>query len=250
MSDAAATLADTVTDAQVAKLMNAARGTRQSASVAQDDKPAAPARTAPNPARQARNDRFARAANAKPVITFETAARLCPTPDQIGHIVTSFGLEDVDYAHIREKTEEAIILMSRAIEPDLVVAGFDGQTNNKALEMHLQRIVGAFVGSAYGAANFYENKRNAARELSSQYNEAREEDRMGIDGLANRAGRAREFAASLAMKAWATLAAAEGALSAYEHMIGSPWKPYEGAQDNGARVSRDAAAAQNAALGF
>ena len=73
---------------------------------------------------------------------------------------------------------------------------------------------------------------------------------MGIDGLANRAQGARQFAASLSVKAYATLAAAEGALSAYAHIIGSEWKPYTSPSDNGAAVSRDAASAQAAALGI
>ncbi len=195
-------------------------------------------------------ERFRRAVNARPVITFETAARLVPTAEQIAAIVRLFGLDDVDYAAIRERTEEAVVSMAKAIRPALVGVNFDGEENTKGFEMHLQRIAGAFVGSAHGAASFYETKRQQARDLNSKCNADRDEDRMGVDGLANRAQRAREFAAQLGLKAHATLAAAEGALSAYEHLIGSPWKPYEGQQDNGAAVAREAADAQAAALGI
>lgn len=232
MSDADTTMAVALTTAQ------AKRPTRQKQ--AQASKPQAPAVR-----------RFPQAtANTRQVITLSTAAALVPNHDQISAIIRNFGLDDVDYAEIRDASEAAFAAMSKALEPALIVKLEDGDTNNKALEMHLQRVAGAFVGSAYGAANFYENKRQQARELNSQFNDARDEDRAGIDGMANKAQRAREFAAALGLKAYATLAAADGALSAYEHIIGSPWKPYEGRQDNGAAVSRSAAAEQAAALGF
>ena len=221
MSDAITNVAAALTSAQARKS-------------SRPGKPAA--RTANAPTSESAR-RFAKAANARPLITFETAARLVPSDAQIAAIITGFGLDDVNYPEIRDASEAAFAAMAKALEPALVVDLGNGETNNKALEMHLQRIAGAFVGSAHGAATFYENKRQQARELGSQFNEAREEDRMGIDGMANRAQRAREFAAALGLKAYATLAAAEGALSAYEHIIGSTWKPYEGRQDNGAGVS-------------
>jgi hypothetical protein len=235
MSDAATNVAAALTSAQARKTTRA-------------DKPKATTRTAAPQSESAR--RFAAAANARTPITFESAARLVPSDTQIGSIIAGFGLDDVNYAEIRDASEAAFAAMSSALASALVIDLGNGETNNKALEMHLQRVAGAFVGSAHGAATFYEAKRQQARELGSKFNEAREEDRMGIDGMANRAQRSREFAASLGLKAYATLAAAEGALSAYEHIIGSAWKPYEGRQDNGAGVSRDAAAAQAAALGF
>ena len=237
MSDAMTNVGEALVAAQAKKARKAA--------------PKNPKAQAPQTNEQAaRAARFARAANTKPVITLDSAARLIPSHDQIAAIVRSFGLDDVDYADIRDKTEEAFVTMARAIEPSLSVAGYDGSVNTKGFEMHLQRLAGAFVGSAYGAASFYETKRQAARELSSGFaNDDRDEDRMGIDGQANRAQRAREFAAQLALKAYATVAAAEGALSAYEHMIGSPWKPYEGATE-ARSIARDAAKAQADALGI
>ncbi len=231
MSDAVTNVAAAITKAQA----------RKAAGPAKNSKPAV------NPARA---QRFQRAADARPVITFETARALCPTAEQVAMITTGFGLDDVDYAEIRDSVEASFAAMAKTLEPALVSEGFDGQPNNKALEMHLQRVAGAFVGSAFGSATFYETKRQQARELNSKFNEEREEDRMGVDGLANRAQRAREFAASLSLKAYATLAAAEGAISAYAHIIGSEWKPYTSPTDGGAAVSRNAAGAQAAALGF
>jgi hypothetical protein len=246
MSDATASIADAITDAQAAKLIAAATGKRPAAKAT--NKALVKSTTEGAPRSEA--ERFRRSTNARPVITFESAARLVPTHEQVANIVRSFGLDDVDYHAIREAVEESVGTMGKALRPALVSVGFDGEENAKGLEMHMQRIVGAFVGSAHGAASFYETKRNAARELNSQFNADREEDRMGVDGMANRAQRAREFAASLGLKAYATLAAADGALAAYEHLIGSPWKPYEGQQDNGAALAREAAASQASALGF
>lgn len=235
MSDATTNVAAALTAAQAKKTTRASKP--QAAKVQ-------------TPEQTASVRRFAAAAKARPAITFETAERLCPDAAQIANIVRGFGLDDVDYAAIRDAAEAGLATTGKALAHSLVVTDMNGETNHKALEMVLQRVAGSFVAAAFGAANFYETKRQAARELNSKFNDAREEDRMGVDGMANRAQRAREFAASLALKAYATLAAAEGALSAYEHLIGSPWKPYEGTQDNGATLARDAANAQASALGF
>ena len=90
-----------------------------------------------------------------------------------------------------------------------------------------------------------------ARDLNSKVaNEDRDEDRMGVDGLANDAERAREFAAQMAVQAFALLAAAEGAVDAYAQVTGSDWKPYQGNSRPATSVSRQAADAQIAALGF
>ena len=116
--------------------------------------------------------------------------------------------------------------------------------------MHLQRIVDAFVRSAHGAGTFYQGKANIARDLNSKTaNEDRDEDRMGVDGTANRAERAREFAGQMALQAFAILAA-EGAVDAFAHVTGTDWKPYEGSTRPAMTVSRQAAAAQMAALGM
>ncbi len=94
-----------------------------------------------------------------------------------------------------------------------------------AMQIHLQRIVGAFVGSAYGAAQFYGTKKSAAMDLTSRLlNDARDEDREGPAGFESKAERARLFAAEMALQSFALLAAAEGAVAAY---AGKTWKPSE-----------------------
>ncbi len=199
---------------------------------ARKNKPAA----AQAPARQAATQ------GQRTVVTFVTAQRVCPDASLAGNIVRVFGMPDVDYHAIREATEEQIARSAKVLADNL---------SDKALEMHLQRIVDAFVRSAHGAGTFYETKASLARDASSKVaNEDRDEDRQGIDGTANRAARAREFAATVALQAFALLAAAEGAVDAYAQVTGSEWKPYEGATRPAMAVDRQVAAAQMAALGM
>ena len=191
---------------------------------------AAPQRPAPARAPQA----------VREVVTFETAARLCPTAAMAERFARVFGLEPVDYDAVRERVEEQIGLTAKKLEEVL---------NEKALEMHLQRIVGAYIGEAHGAGNFYDAKADLARNLSSAlFNEDRDEDRPGVDGQANRAERARIFAATVGLQAYALLAAAEGAKDAYAAVCGQDWKPYVGNQTPAQGVERQAVAVQAAAF--
>ena len=62
--------------------------------------------------------------------------------------------------------------------------------------------------------------------------------------------RKREFAADMALQAHALRMAAEGAVTAYERVVGEAWKPFERAVENPAQsVDRKAAELQMAALG-
>ncbi len=179
------------------------------------------------------------------VITFNTSARECPDATQVANITRAFGLIEVDYHAIREATEEQIARSAKTLTDNL---------SEKAIEMHLQRIVDAFVRSAHGAGTFYQAKAQIARDLNSKLsNEDRDEDRMGVDGTANRANRAeraREFAGQMALQAFALLAAAEGAVDAFAQVTGNEWKPYQGSARPGMAVDQQAAAAQMAALGM
>lgn len=158
---------------------------------------------------------------------------LCPHPVLAENLSRMFGLEPVDAAGIRDATEEHLALAAKELP-----------LSEKALEMHLQRIVGAFVGSAFGAGQFYSTKVTQARELTMKLaNEDRDEDRDGVSGFESRAERARIFAAEMGLQAHALLAAAEGAVSVYAYLTGSEWKPYE-ALSHTPSVSRGSAAAQ------
>ena len=126
---------------------------------------------------------------------------------------------------------------------------FGTALNEKALQIHLQRIVGAFVGSAFGAAQFYGTKKSAAMELTSKLlNDDRDEDRDGPAGFESKAERARLFAAEMALQAFALMAAAEGAISAYADITGENWKPYEAPTAPAATVARKSAAVEMAAF--
>lgn len=115
--------------------------------------------------------------------------------------------------------------------------------------MHLQRVVGSYVGSACGAGQFYGQKVSQALDVTSRLaNDDRDEDRDGPSGFDSRAARARLFAAETGPQAFALLAAAQGAIDAYGHVTGDAWKPYEPPRLNSQNVSRQAVAAEVAAF--
>lgn len=183
----------------------------------------------------------ARAPQARQAITLELVTRLTPNAAQAEKISTTFALDPVDFDSIRETTEEQIGLSAKALEPTV---------SETAMRIHLQRIVGAFVNSAHGAATFYSAKVTTARELTMELaNEARDEDRDGVLGFDTRAARAREFAAQAGLTAYALLAAATGAVHAYAELTGEDWKPYVAPVDQPRSVSRQAASTELDALG-
>ena len=170
------------------------------------------------------------------VVTFQAAVQVCPHAGVAANISRLFGMEPVDYHAVREATEEHVARSAQALAANL---------SERAIEMHLQRVVDAFVRSAHGAGMFYESKADQARDLSSKIaNEDRDEDRMGVDGLANRAERARDFAAQMGLQAYALLAAAEGAVDAYAQVTGSDWKPYSSGTPSPQGIARQSATAQ------
>jgi hypothetical protein len=173
--------------------------------------------------------------NVRRPITYELVTSLCPDPQIAHNIATRFGLDPVDYDGIRDAHGQAFRLMGDAL--DLL--------NEKAGMMHFQRVVGSLVGSAFGAAQFYTQKVSEARDLTSKLaNDHRDEDRDGPTGFDSKAQRARHFAAELGLQAFAQLAAAEGAVTAYREIVGEAWKPYVALADNTQKVDRQAAAAE------
>lgn len=176
---------------------------------------------------------------ARQVITLASAGLLAPTPEKMAQLTRVFGLEPMDADGIADVTAHTLQQQAEELRASL---------SDKAMEMHFQRIVGAYVGSAYGAAQFYDGKRAIARELASKLNDARDEDRDGPSGFESRVERAQMFAAEMARQSYATLAAAEGAVRAYEHITGNEWKPYVGSTTESQSLSRQAAAARAAAF--
>jgi hypothetical protein len=178
---------------------------------------------------------------ARQSITLEAVAAHAPHAGLAENLSRVFGIEPVDYASIREGTEELVVRGANLLRDNL---------NDKAMEIHLQRVVGSYVGSAYGAAQFYGTKVTQARDLTmASQNDDRDEDRDGVAGFDSKAERARLFAAEMGLQAYALMAAAEGAVHAYNAITGEDWKPYEPPPSPAGSTARQSAAAELAAFG-
>ncbi|BCH19770.1 hypothetical protein [Mesorhizobium sp. L-2-11] len=174
--------------------------------------------------------------------TLEMVRLCCPDSRQATLISESFGLPVLDSDGIREFHERSLIDGADTLAEGL---------SDKAMQIHLQRIVGSHVGSAYGAGQFYSKAVTEAKDATARLaNDTRDEDIDGPVGFDGKAQRKREFAAEMGLQAHALRMAAEGAVAAYEHVVGEGWKPYERQTENpGQSVSRQAADLQMAALG-
>ena len=174
-------------------------------------------------------------------ITLEAVVARAPHAGLAENLSRVFGVDPVDYAAIREGTEELVVRGANLLRDNL---------NDKAMEIHLQRVVGSYVGSAYGAAQFYGTKVTQARDLTTaSQNDDRDEDRDGVFGFESKAERARLFAAEMGLQAFALMAAAEGAVHAYAAITGNDWKPYEPPASPAGTTARQSAAEELAAFG-
>lgn len=173
--------------------------------------------------------------------TLEMVRHACPDTAQATRIAESFGLTILDSDGIRDLHQRLITETADALGEGL---------SERAMQIHLQRIVGSYVASAHGAGQFYSRAVTEAREANARLaNDARDEDRDGPVGFESAAQRKREFAAEVGIQAHALRMAAEGAIAAYEHVVGESWKPFERQADqSGETVNRKAAATQMAAF--
>lgn len=174
--------------------------------------------------------------------TLEMIRLVCPDAAQATRIAESFGLTVLDSDGIRDLHQRLIVETADALNEGL---------SERAMQIHLQRIVGSYVGSAHGAGQFYSRAVTKAREATARLaNDARDADLDGPVGFDSAAQRKREFAAEVALQAHALRMAAEGAVAAYEHVVGESWKPFERQSEQpGETVSRKAAEVQMAAFG-
>jgi len=174
--------------------------------------------------------------------TLEMVRLTCPDAVQALRIAESFGTTVVDGDGVRDTHERLILETVDALSEGL---------GERAMQIHLQRIVGAFVGSAHGAGQFYSRAVTEARDATAKAaSDDRDDDRDGIVGYDSSAQRKREFAADMGIQAFSLRMAAEGAVSAYEHAVGESWKPFVRPVDNpGQTLDRKAAEAQMDALG-
>lgn len=151
--------------------------------------------------------------------TLEMVRHACPDTVQALRISESFGLRVIDSDGIRDLHRSQLIDSAEALKDGL---------GEKAMQIHMQRIVGSFIGSAYGAGQFYSRSVTEARDLTTKLaNDFRDEDLSGPVGFDSRAQRKREFAADMGLQAHVLRMAAEGAIAAYEDITGESWKPYE-----------------------
>lgn len=174
--------------------------------------------------------------------TLEMIRLVCPDAAQATRIAESFGLAVLDSDGIRDLHQRLITETAEALGEGL---------SERAMQIHLQRIVGSYVGSAHGAGQFYSRAVTEARDATAKSaNDQRDEDVGGPVGFDSAAQRKREFAADMGVQAHALRMAAEGVVAAYEHVVGEAWKPFERAIENpGQAVDRKAAELQMAALG-
>jgi len=121
---------------------------------AQAEKAKAPAKGKAKPATAPQAPRTMPQAQTRQVVTLATAERICPNEAVASKISTAYGLEVVDFHAIRDTTNEALVNGAVILE---------GNLNDKAMEMHMQRIVDGYVRSAHGAGNFYDTKAAQAR---------------------------------------------------------------------------------------
>ena len=174
--------------------------------------------------------------------TLEMVRLACPDTSQAARISENFGLTIIDSDGIRDLHERLIVETASSLNEGL---------GERAMQIHLQRIVGAYVGSAHGAGQFYSRAVTEARDATAKVaNDVRDEDLDGPVGFDSAAQRKREFAADMALQSHALRMAAEGAVAAYEQVVGERWKPFERPVDNpGQTLDRKAAQVQMAAFG-
>ena len=154
----------------------------------------------------------------RPTRTLEHARKFCPSKHEADRIADAFGLDQVDMAFLRSNTQNHLTRLAEPLADTMSEIG---------LRVFLQRLVAGFVDSACRTGELYDAKVAEARRANAKLHcEARDEDLPGVAGFDSRAQRTREFAARLAMQATALLAAAEGAVQAFEQLTGDTWRPY------------------------
>lgn len=133
-----------------------------------------------------------RPAKSQRATTLEMVRHACPDTVQAQRISESFGLALIDSDGIRDLHRGQLIESADALKEGLA---------EKAMQIHMQRIVGSFVGSAYGAGQFYSRAVTEARDLTTKLsNDTRDEDLDGPVGFDSRAQRKREFAADMGLQ--------------------------------------------------
>jgi hypothetical protein len=172
---------------------------------------------------------------ARKAISLEIARNFCPQTATAETVASRFGLELPDFETIQNEHHSSLVRLA---------ATLDAALNERALEMHYQRLVSSLVASAVNAGRFYDDKKKEARAAAAILTTLPEDtDPDDRDSQETKAERLLTFAAEMAMQAYTLLAAAEGAADAYLQVTGSEWTPYiapaEGAQATERRSPAD-----------
>ncbi|KRA65320.1 hypothetical protein [Rhizobium sp. Root651] len=204
-------------------------------------KPASPSRQTARPTSRPTSGATGRVVQLRKGATIEMVRLTCPDEAQALKIAESFGTAILDSNGIRDLHERLIVETATALSDGL---------GERAMQIHLQRIVGAYVGSAHGAGQFYSKAVTEARDATAKGSaDARDEDLDGPVGYDSAAQRKREFAADMGVQAHALRLAAEGAVAAYSQTVGETWKPFDRPVEHpGQALDRKAAAAQMSAF--
>lgn len=181
-------------------------------------------------------------ASARKPTTLDMVQLVCPDAATAADVGPNFGLLVPDSDGIRDLHERLIIETAEALGESL---------GERAMQIHLQRIVGAFIGSAFGAGQVYSRALTEGRDLVSRLsNDDRDEDRDGPVGFESRAQRKARFAGQMCMQSHALRVAAEGVAAGYELVLGEAWKPFRRQVENpGQSLGRRAIQEQMAAFG-
>ena len=181
--------------------------------------------------------------------TLADVLRLAPDDDRMAKISSVFGFEGGDADELTGLGDSAVRAQYEALRP-ILVSQYRGEEDFRGLKMHLDRIVDAAVRSAYGAANFFESRRQIAKDAKDAWkNEHRDEDRLGVDARENRSDVLVRIAAEHGAKAYALACIASGACAAYAELMGEEWEPYQ-SRANRRTLTEEAAAALDDAIGI
>ncbi len=92
--------------------------------------------------------------------TIDMVRLTCPDETQALRIAESFGTAILDTDGIRDMHERLIVETATGLSDGL---------GERAMQIHLQRIVGAYVGSAHGAGQFYSKAVTEARDATASF---------------------------------------------------------------------------------
>ena len=151
-------------------------------------------------------------------VTFETAAQLCPHQGVAENVAQAFGLIVPEYDAIRTEHTTAVKRMAEA---------FEAPSTTRRPPCTSSASSGPSSPLQSGPAVSTPKSVTQARDATARAADGGDDEHGAPIGLESKAQRTREFAADMAMQAYALLAATHGAIDAYKDLTGEDWKAYE-----------------------